>query len=210
MNGIYILDTGVVFDERHAELLRFVSEERKAKIDSCRFDKDKLHCLYSELLVRAVAGQTLGLQPTWIIFGTGEYGKPFIKGFESFCYNVSHTGGTVVLAVSDSKVGVDAEVVRGAKENIAKRCFTGEEREYSGSNSEKFYEIWTKKEAYIKYFGKGISSMPPGSFCVLQKGIADNFRTYRHGDVIVSVYTDNPDCEFTVTVISEQEITKML
>ncbi len=89
----------------------------------------------------------------------GQHGKPYLKEIENFCFNISHSGEISVLALSDSEVGVDAEKIKKADLRIAKRCFLQNEAEYilREDSDNRFFEIWTRKEAYLKYKGTGIS-----------------------------------------------------
>jgi 4'-phosphopantetheinyl transferase len=69
----------------------------------------------------------------------------------------------VVCAVSDGRVGIDIElVVRDAKPDIAKRFFSNDEYECVVSALDRadaaFFEIWTMKESYAKWGGKGLGS----------------------------------------------------
>ncbi|GHU35541.1 hypothetical protein FACS1894105_04440 [Clostridia bacterium] len=94
----------------------------------------------------------------------GEHGKPYVVG-NYVHFSLSHSGDIIVCAVSDSPVGIDCECAeRLADHNmkrIAKRFFTPDEIAYfdnGGSESfaeKRFLEIWTKKEAYAKYTGRG-------------------------------------------------------
>ncbi len=86
-----------------------------------------------------------------------QHGKPFLKGKDGFYFNISHTDGMTVLAVSDSEVGVDVERVKKANFKIAKRYFLPNEAQYIGDDDIRFFEVWTKKEAFLKYKGTGLS-----------------------------------------------------
>lgn len=57
-------------------------------------------------------------------------------------------------------MGIDVEQNKKANFNVARRCFTKAELQYVLSGKEKsqqrFFEVWTKKEAYVKLLGTGI------------------------------------------------------
>ena len=88
-----------------------------------------------------------------------DMGKPYLKDVSGFCFNISHTDGMTVLALSDSEVGVDAEKVKKADLRIAKRRFLKNECDYvlKADSDKRFFEIWTKKEAFLKCKGVGLS-----------------------------------------------------
>ena len=88
-----------------------------------------------------------------------EKGKPYLKGVIGFCFNISHTDGMTVLAVGDSEVGVDVEKIKKADLRIAKHRFLKNECDYvlEADSDKRFFEVWTKKEAFLKYKGVGLS-----------------------------------------------------
>jgi len=97
------------------------------------------------------------------------HGKPYFRdpALEGIHFSKSHTKGHEILCFSDSKVGVDCENteartgIEDSYPGIAERCFTDEEMEYLRSEKNdpkrRFFEIWTAKEAYMKYTGNGFS-----------------------------------------------------
>ena len=112
-------------------------------------------------LLRRILGNVLDIDPSSILFEQNEYGKPLIPntGME---FNVSHSRDRLLIAVTSGRtVGVDIEFRRsGIKMNaIADRWFAPEEREFFKAlkNPEiGFFDIWAKKEAYVKALGTGI------------------------------------------------------
>ena len=92
-----------------------------------------------------------------------EHQKPYIENIDNFFFNISHSGKWVVLAHNSKEIGVDIEKIKskGQIDSFAKRFFTEKERMYieeNPKNKEKcFTEIWTGKEAYMKYLGTGLS-----------------------------------------------------
>ncbi len=100
--------------------------------------------------------------------GIGDHGKPFAKtSGTSVYFNISHTKGLAALAYSEtSEVGVDTERIRKAPKKIAERFFTEKEREFlqageeAGNYEERFFRIWTSKEACMKFTGDGLILSP--------------------------------------------------
>ena len=139
-----------------------VSELRRKKADSYRFEDDKKRCIISELLLRK-ALNSFGLNPKEITYRFNEHEKPFLKDYSDIFFSISHSKDYVLCIACDTEVGIDIEYVEDINLNIAKRFFT--EFEYKAIVSlenhserlEKFYDCWTKKEAYIKWTGKGLS-----------------------------------------------------
>ena len=97
--------------------------------------------------------------------GTGDFltekddgGKPYVKGRENFHYNLSHSGRYVVIAWGDVPVGVDVQKHENTLDRraVAEQSFAPDERIYAGESAERFFEVWTGKESYLKYTGEGL------------------------------------------------------
>ena len=88
-------------------------------------------------------------------------GKPYWEGCH---FNLSHSGPWVALAVGEERVGVDVECFRESRnvEALAKRYFTPEEQAFVGSSQGRFLEIWTAKEARLKWEGTGLRTKLDG------------------------------------------------
>ncbi len=91
-----------------------------------------------------------------------EKGRPFVEG-EPLFVSATHSGGRVICAVCRERVGIDAEFpcLRGRTadyQGIAARFFSPLEQAYVKERGEEgFFEIWVRKEAYMKYTGKGMA-----------------------------------------------------
>lgn len=181
---------------RYERLLSVLPMERQLKIRRYHFDIDRKLSLFSELFVRFLACSILNVENSYIKFGKNEYGKPFLMGSTGFNYNISHTRNAIVVGVSQEPIGVDVEKIRGFERGIADRFFCEDELHYIIANksdaSRRFYEIWTKKEAYIKWIGKGLS-IPLNSFDVLELQNISLFCTLQINGYCVSICSK---CEF--------------
>ena len=112
-----------------------------------------------------------------VMVNYGATGKPSITGAKKYI-SVTTTGDKMIVALSDSPVGIDGEYLPRYKEGrtdyamLADRFFSGEESEYVRSGAtvvdekERFMKIWTRKEAYVKCTGKGVADFP--SFSVVE------------------------------------------
>lgn len=92
----------------------------------------------------------------------GDHGKPFLAEYPNIHFNLSHCTGLVICGISESEIGIDAELIRPYNGNAAKRIFTESElllvRE-SANPDEMFFRLWTLKESLGKNLGTGISGM---------------------------------------------------
>lgn len=101
-----------------------------------------------------------------------EKGKPYFNGMEDVFFSVSHSGNWWGCLMSGEEVGFDLEVIRNRVkyEKVAARFFTTEEHQYVLEKGlEGFFDIWVRKEAYVKFLGTGLSTGLK-SFSVTRKG----------------------------------------
>lgn len=85
----------------------------------------------------------------------GPHGKPYFKNLP-LSLSVSHTKEVIAIAISPENIGIDLEGKRKANySSIAGRFFHEDEKKLA-SGEDAFLEIWTAKEAYVKYTGRGI------------------------------------------------------
>ena len=85
--------------------------------------------------------------------------KPYFKDYPFVRFSVSHSGSLVVVAMAETEVGIDVEEIKEKPYGrIVERNFTaGEAAE--GKDLESFLKVWTKKEAYLKLTGDGLSGL---------------------------------------------------
>ena len=151
MNSVYILDIGELAPYRETAL-SLVSEERRSRVLSARSEINALRSLGAGLLLR----RYLGDGP----FAYGEFGKPYLPG--GLPFSLSHGGNLVVLAVGEAgtELGVDVEKTdRPWREAVARRLFTKEEQGWLNGSGERFFWLWTRKEAVLKCRGSGFSRL---------------------------------------------------
>ncbi|MCI2826682.1 4'-phosphopantetheinyl transferase family protein, partial [Staphylococcus lugdunensis] len=151
-----------VFSTIETKLLNFIQEEDLNKIAALYYDRDKLNLLYSRLVVLYGMYKLRGISPNDVNILKEKYGKPYIEN-NNIYFNISHSGKVVYVAFYEhGEVGIDVEELNDVPNEIIEYCFHEEEkklmkrakkREYK----RRFYDIWTKKEAYLKKKGTGIS-----------------------------------------------------
>ena len=125
----------------------------------------------SELFTRKVLGKWLDVDGSRLSICIDEFGKPYLRDYPNRHYNISHKKGVIICAVSDEPVGVDIERVKKFDKRVAERFFTQNEQTYifadKRNQDQRFAQIWTRKEAYVKWTGKGMM-IPFKSFDVLK------------------------------------------
>lgn len=214
MNKLYYISVNNVLSKvNFSQLLSLVSKDRQEKINMLNFDIDKKISIYAELLLRVIICSKFEIKNDKIIFEKNEFGKLYLKYYNNFYFNLSHKCNSVVIITSDKPVGVDIEQERIAEIQIAKRFFTKNEVAYITKTEnlmyKRFYEIWTKKEAYIKYIGKGLS-VPLNSFDVFDKNISKKIQTFEQGNYIISFCSTYLNKSYEVIKLTENQLKKMV
>jgi 4'-phosphopantetheinyl transferase len=149
-------------------LARLLPPDEIARAQRFRFDRNRNEFMVCRGTLRALLGQYLSVPPMELFFAYSEYGRPGLAaGYfeENLDFNVSHSGGHALLGFARGrKIGLDVEKVRwdfGTSE-IAERFFSEAERsDLRGlppeQRHEAFFRCWTRKEAFIKALGEGLS-----------------------------------------------------
>ena len=97
-----------------------------------------------------------------------EGGKPWFPDAPHLHFSVSHSGGLALCALSHREVGADIEVVRPRRERLPAYALSGEELAWYQAHDggwERFYTLWTLKEAKVKCTGQGLK-LPPRDIAV--------------------------------------------
>jgi 4'-phosphopantetheinyl transferase len=134
-----------------------------------KFPQHRQQFLVTRALVRSVLAEYLGENdPTKLVFDKNRFGKPFLvcpDATSSLNFNLSHTDGLIVLAVTTkNELGVDVETVTRKVEilKLAERYFSTQEIDdlnalKPSQHNKRFFDLWTLKESYIKACGKGLA-----------------------------------------------------
>ena len=137
------------------EVMEGIWQKRQEKILKYKQTLSRKQSLGAGLLLNHVL-KLHGCSVRQLTFG--EHGKPEVEGI---CFNLSHSHGYTICAVSSQPVGCDIEKVEKIRERVAERYFT--EKEFEGVKSlegrakdEAFYRLWTMKESFFKMLGNGI------------------------------------------------------
>lgn len=157
-------------------LREHLDEAERAKADRFHFEKDRRHYTVGRGVLRDLLGRYLRVPPARVIFSYNSYGKPALAGpfaAGDLRFNMSHSGGVGLFAFTRGReAGVDVEALREdfASREVAQHFFSG--REVSAlcavppeQYTRAFFNCWTRKEAYIKALGEGLSH-PLDSFAV--------------------------------------------
>jgi 4'-phosphopantetheinyl transferase len=152
-----------------------LNPEEKKRVEKLLIEKAREHFVAARGILRELLSLYLGVQPEKIAFSYGPEGKPSLSPAHNskISFNVSHSNGMgLFVFANDREIGTDIEYVkpdfRGME--IASKFFSEAESAAlaklpPGERDEAFFGCWTKKEAYVKAHGQGLS-IPLDSFTV--------------------------------------------
>lgn len=145
-------------EETYRTAFSQMSPARRKRVSEIAAEDDRKRTVAAELLVRKTVGEKLGIAPSAVALTMDENDKPYIEG-DPLYVSMSHSGAWAVCAVDSRPVGVDAEVIRGAREKFIARVCSETEQTYirygDAGCFHRFWECWTAKEALFKLTGKG-------------------------------------------------------
>lgn len=166
--------------EADSELVQSASEvlcvEEKERAQRFWLERDKRRFTIAHAAMRGILAQYIKVEPQRIAPCRGKMGKPELApalNRADLKFNLSHSSEVALLAVTrDRRLGIDVEAVRRhiAVEELAAHFFSAEEMRTllelpEEQRTEAFFCCWTRKEAYIKALGAGLS-IPLDSFTV--------------------------------------------
>lgn len=148
-----------------------LSAEETTRAGRFHFEHDRTRYILTRGYLRSLLADYLKRQPAELGLALDAHGKPFLQedgeagGSGRIHFNVSHSGGQALLAFCrDGEVGVDIEGAREETEweGLAERFFSSREVEDLKSlkvedRKPAFLRCWTRKEAYVKAKGLGLS-----------------------------------------------------
>ncbi|MEO6858657.1 MAG: 4'-phosphopantetheinyl transferase superfamily protein [Solirubrobacteraceae bacterium] len=160
-----------VLDLNHHELSKlqtYLSTDERDRADRYRSAGIRVRYIAARGWLRYLLGTYVGGEPSDLVFVRDEHGKPRLARatWQSLSFNVSHSDGTALFAVAQGReVGIDVERVRGdVPLEVVRRYFSDAERDAlaalpAGMHLRGFFECWTRKEAYLKATGVGLSGL---------------------------------------------------
>ena len=140
----------------------YLDEPERQKAQRFYLQRDRIAYVLTRAYLRVLLGHALGLSPTELHFCYGIEGKPLLLGYVHPYFSVSHSGAYAVLVFALHRVGIDIEHIRTSAmldpslylseiDSPAFRKLPPSERQAA------FFRCWTRKEAYLKARGEGIT-----------------------------------------------------
>jgi 4'-phosphopantetheinyl transferase len=165
--SLFHVDVWLFSLERSPDEIAFyyatLSTEEQTKAQQFYFPNDRNSYIASHGIMRSLLANYLDGNPATIHYEYNAYGKPSVPN-ASIHFNLSHSGSLACLAVSMNPVGVDIERMIPLDNYLAlaDHFLSTQERHLfqtlpPEAHQLAFYRAWTRKEAYIKGIGMGLS-----------------------------------------------------
>jgi 4'-phosphopantetheinyl transferase len=173
----HVMPTGVTIalcalednrDQPEAEAEGWLSEPERARADRLRGPGLRAAFVRGRGFLRRALGAALGLSPSAVPLAEAAGGKPVLAGRAGPEFNLSHSAGVMVLALSEaSPVGIDLEFTTRNLDplSLAPAVLTEAEaaalaRLPGPDRRGVFLNFWTAREAFLKLTGEGLRRDP--------------------------------------------------
>jgi 4'-phosphopantetheinyl transferase len=162
---LHVWEASLARSAAQTALLRdLLSPDERDRADRFRFDRDRDRYTAARGMLRILLGAYLGRPPASLTFDYGRFQKPALRG-GGLSFNLSHSGPVALYAIcAGGEVGIDIERDDAdfARERIAEHFFSTSEVQALRSvpqalQARAFLHCWTRKEAFIKARGDGLS-----------------------------------------------------
>ena len=164
-------------EERGAAPWPLLSTDERERAARFHFARDRNNYVAARGGLRLILSRYTGLAPAELTFSYGAQGKPALVRTGTapgLAFNLAHSGAYAVYAVGNARrVGIDVERIRPevCTDELAAATFSPRElgalRALAATERpDRFFTLWTCKEAYVKARGEGLS-IPLDSFDVV-------------------------------------------
>jgi 4'-phosphopantetheinyl transferase len=152
-------------DAWQGEYWKTLSSDERERAGRFRFVRDRERFVAARGKLRWLLAEYLALSPAEVVFEYGAHGKPSVAGEKELRFNLAHSGEYALYAFcAGRRVGVDIEQIRSIddQEALARRFFSRKECDdlMSVATNERnaaFFAGWTRKEAFVKATGAGLT-----------------------------------------------------
>ncbi|MFI3137572.1 MAG: 4'-phosphopantetheinyl transferase superfamily protein [Methylococcaceae bacterium] len=149
----------------HADCYALLDASERETVAHLKFQSLRDRYVTTHGILRSLLGSYVQMAPASLVIHRTLHGKPFLVDYPTLSFNMSHSSTKLLIAVTEAvSLGVDVEDIklRTHTAGLVARCFAPEEQTYwhALSDAEKmrgFFSFWTRKEAFVKAEGQGIS-----------------------------------------------------
>lgn len=164
------------FHQPDLPLERFTAildDTERSRMASFKFEHLRHQFAYAHGLLRMLLSRYVQCDPKTLVFKIGSHGKPELADVADLSFSLSHSGWGVALAIArNMEIGLDIEQIKPIDErrSLIERFFSAQElvlydKTLSAEQESAFFRLWTRKEAFIKGLGLGLS-YPLNNFSV--------------------------------------------
>jgi len=177
--------TTIAIDTAHhwAEAQALLAPGEAERAGRLRDVRDRQTYVYAHALLRLLLARELGGNPAALEFVAGAHGKPRLApAVGQLHFSLSYRRGMVLVATGSAPLGIDVEAVRPGIDmlGVAQRFFTTEEQAFlqaaaPGELAQRFFGLWTRKEALVKAAGVGVDLMTAAGALKSRATLADEY-----------------------------------
>ena len=150
------------------DISEYIEDADQARADRFVFACDKDKFLRARYVTRKLLGHYLDIDPKILRLCSNKHGKPLLPAHQGISFNLSHAGNRGLFAIGKGiEIGVDIEELRIPADlrGLANSIFSVEEIRALGGLPDSelrstFFTCWTRKEAYLKALGVGLTIEP--------------------------------------------------
>ena len=166
--------------EEYCAAYRELTPSRRAHIDRLTHKRRRKQALAGELLAKRLV--TAFAQTDTVAIHRDEHGKPFVE-MDGVYLSIAHCEDMVACAVDNVPIGIDIERIREVDDKLIDRVCTQAEAVYvrEAQTAQRFCEIWTAKEAYVKMLGHSVSHFNKVSVLNV------NRQVFRQGEYLIQI-----------------------
>ena len=150
------------------EVEKYLSKQERERAGRFSHAADRMRYILAHGILRDLLGRYLQVDPAGLEFIANEFGKPDLASIgtqPALRFNLAHSGDVILYTITQRRqVGIDVEKIRADVDvmELASSQFAEEEinelrRLSLTERRDAFYRVWTRKEAYIKALGTGLS-----------------------------------------------------
>jgi 4'-phosphopantetheinyl transferase len=165
---IWLVNNTQIPKEQYADFLHILSEEEIERANRFVHEKHRNNYIIAHKALRILLANYSKQTAKELVFNKNKYGKLSLSkkiNIHNIQFNMAHSHNLTVFAFThDQSIGIDIEFMRNNVqiESISQRYFSLQENKNlsmlnTKEKSQAFFNIWARKEAFIKAIGLGLS-----------------------------------------------------
>ncbi|MES2252411.1 MAG: 4'-phosphopantetheinyl transferase superfamily protein [Pseudomonadota bacterium] len=170
---VVLVDLAKVRQAQVASFSKYLDSAEQERLENIAVAAKRHAFIVCRFIAKKLIGEFFELDPLALSFQYTERGKPYVpvNGVE---FNISHSGDFALIGVSRHKIGVDIEKMKPNRnfKGLAAAVLSDDEKAwvFEQDTRQRFYQLWTLKEARLKCDGEGIAGHFPAATFDVNKG----------------------------------------